>query len=101
MSLIDHFFNPLLLVHPQMTEMKTGAKMKRQSSITDRDYNQPRVLANGTLTKSNNVTGSHCNTPKVLSNKNFDYETATIKRNSHGLNNHRPIIPHPTDADKF
>lgn len=85
-----------------MTEMKTVAKMKRQSSITSRDYNQPRVLSNGTLPKSNNVTGSHHNTPKVLSNKNFGYETtATIKRNSHGLNNHRPVPPHPNDADKF
>lgn len=84
-------FSPL-----QMTEMK-GTKMKRQSSITSRDYNQPRVLA-----KSNNVTGNHHNnTPKVLSNKNFDYETATIKRNSHGLNNHRPIPQPPNDADKF
>lgn len=82
-----------------MTEMKAVAKMKRQSSITSRDYNQPRVLANGTLTKSNNVTGH--NTPKVLSNKNFEYETATIKRNSHGLNNHRPMPPHPNDVDKF
>lgn len=81
-----------------MTEMKT-AKMKRQSSITSRDYNQ-RVLPNGTLTKSNNVTASHHNTPKVLS-KSFEFETtATIKRHSHGLNNNRPPPP-PADADKF
>lgn len=83
-----------------MTEMKAASKMKRQSSITSRDVHRPRVLANGTLTKSNNVNGSHYNTPKVLSNKNFEYETATIKRNSHGLNNHRPV-PLPNDADKF
>lgn len=84
----------------QITEMK-GIKVKRQLSVTNRDYNQPRVLANETtLTKSNNVAGNHRNTPKVLS-KNFEYETATMKKN-YGLNNHRAAAEMQVeDIEKF
>lgn len=59
----------------------------------------PKILANGhgTLTKSNNVTGHQ--TPKVLSKSFVDIDTATIKRNSHALNNARSI--RATDEDKF
>lgn len=59
-----------------------------------------KLLANGTLTKSNNVTGHQ--TPKVLAKGHFvDVDTATIKRNSHALNNVRPLLRSSAEDDKF
>lgn len=59
-----------------------------------------KLLVNGTLTKSNNVNGHQ--TPKVLAKGHFvDVDTATIKRNSHGLNNVRPLLRAASDDDKF
>lgn len=81
-------------------------KVKRQTSFNSGGGGSTSVgngasaklLANGTLTKSNNVTG--CQTPKVLAKGNFgDVDTATIKRNSHALNNVRPI--RTVEDDKF
>lgn len=76
-------------------------KVKRQSSFNSGAAAagvNGKLLTNGTLTKSNNVTGHQ--TPKVLSKTNFvEVDTATIKRNSHGLNNVRPI--RSVEDDKF
>lgn len=79
-------------------------KVKRHSSLSSSigngaTLNGPKILANGhgTLTKSNNVTGHQ--TPKVLSKSFVEIDTATIKRNSHALNNARSI--RATDEDKF
>lgn len=59
-----------------------------------------KLLVNGTLTKSNNVNGHQ--TPKVLAKGHFvDVDTATIKRNSHALNNVRPLLRAANDDDKF
>lgn len=59
-----------------------------------------KLLANGhgTLTKTNNVTGHH--TPKVLSKSFVEIDTATIKRNSHALNNIRSPL-RSIDDDKY
>lgn len=74
-------------------------KMKEQSSFGGSSGSNVRLLSNGqvTLTKSNNVNGHH--TPKALSNCFAEIDTATIKRNSHGLNNMRP--PRIVEDDKF
>lgn len=78
-------------------------KVKRQSSFNCTGINgtgaNAKLLSNGygTLTKSNNVTGHH--TPKVLSKSFVEIDTATIKRNSHGLNNVRPL--RSIEDDKF
>lgn len=82
-------------------------KVKRQTSfnsggsagIGNASSAAVKLLSNGTLTKSNNVTG--CQTPKVLAKGNYvDVDTATIKRNSNGLNNVRPMRT-SVDDDKF
>lgn len=78
-------------------------KVKRQSSFSAGALNSNgahiKLLANGhgTLTKTNNMTGHHI--PKVLSKSFVEVDTATIKRNSHGLNNARPL--RTLDDDKF
>lgn len=72
-------------------------KVKRQSSFSGNNGAHVKLLSNGTLTKSNNVN-SH-NMPKVLSKSFVEVDTATIKRNSHGLNNMRPM--RTIDDDKF
>lgn len=78
-------------------------KVKRQSSFCAVTLNsngaQTKLLANGhgTLTKTNNMSGHHV--PKVLSKSFVEVDTATIKRNSHGLNNARPL--RTLDDDKF
>lgn len=73
-------------------------KVKRQSSFALVGANT-KLLSNGhgTLTKTNNMSGHH--TPKVLSKSFVEVDTATIKRNSHGLNNARPL--RTIDDDKF
>ena len=72
-------------------------KVKRQSSFNANSAGaNTKLLTNGTLPKSNNVTGHQ--TPKALA-KNLMEDTATIKRNSHALNNVRPI--RSTEDDKF
>lgn len=68
-------------------------KVKRQSSFNGAN-SKLLTSGQGTLTKSNNVSGHQ--TPKVLSKCFVDIDTATIKRNSHGLNNMRTICD-----DKF
>lgn len=76
-------------------------KIKRHSSFNANGMNgnnaSTKLLSNGTLTKTNNVTGHH--TPKVLSKSFVEIDTATIKRNSHGLNNTRPL--RTIEDDKF
>lgn len=74
-------------------------KVKRQASFSGMNGPNTKLLSNahGTLTKSNNV--NNLNTPKVLSKCFIENDTATIKRNSHGLNNSRPI--RNIDDDKF
>lgn len=78
-------------------------KVKRQSSFSAGALNSNgahiKLLANGhgTLTKTNNMSGQHV--PKVLSKSFVEVDTATIKRNSHGLNNARPL--RMLDDDKF
>lgn len=78
-------------------------KVKRQSSFTTSALissgSNAKVLTNGhgTLTKTNNMSGHH--TPKVLSKSFVEVDIATIKRNSHGLNNARPL--RALDDDKF
>ncbi|XP_055305519.1 semaphorin-5A isoform X2 [Sitodiplosis mosellana] len=74
-------------------------RMKQQSSFIGSGGSSVRLLSNGhgTLTKSNNVNGHQ--TPKVLSKCFAEIDTATIKRNSHGLNNIRPL--RTVDDDKF
>lgn len=74
-------------------------KVKRQTSFKGCDTAaNAKLLMNGhgTLTKSVNVTGN--NTPKALA-KSYEIDTATIKRNSHGLNNVRPV--RSIEDDKF
>lgn len=74
-------------------------KVKRQASFKGCDQGaNGKLLMNGhgTLTKSVNVTGN--NTPKALA-KSYEIDTATIKRNSHGLNNVRPV--RSIEDDKF
>lgn len=74
-------------------------KVKRQSSFNSSGTGaNAKLLGNGTLTKSNNVTGHQ--TPKVLTKTFVEVDTATIKRNSHGLNNVRPPLRSVED-DKF
>lgn len=82
------------------TKDERPIKVKRQSSFNAGGATAGgKLLTNGTLTKSNNVTGHQ--TPKVLSKTNFvETDTATIKRNSHGLNNVRPPLRSVED-DKF
>lgn len=85
-------------------------KVKRQSSFNGTNAGggtssggnnsaAAKLLSNGhgTLTKANNVTSGH-HTPKALA-KSFSEDTATLKRNSHALNNIRPI--RSIDDDKF
>lgn len=73
-------------------------KVKRQSSFNSSGTGaNAKLLGNGTLTKSNNVTGHQ--TPKVLTKTFVEVDTATIKRNSHGLNNVRPM--RSVEDDKF
>lgn len=71
-------------------------KVKRQSSFSGANT---KLLSNahGSLLKSNNVSGQHI--PKVLSKCFIENDTATIKRNSHGLNNTHPV--RCIDEDKF
>lgn len=78
-------------------------KVKRQlsfnaSSAAGNGANS-KLLSNGhgTLTKTNNVAGYQ--TPKVLAKTYNEIDTATIKRNSHGLNNTRPL--RTIEDDKF
>lgn len=72
------------------------SKVKRQSSFSGANT---KLLpnANVSFAKSNNVNGHH--TPKVLSKCFIENDTATLKRNSHGLNNSRPV--RCVDEDKF
>lgn len=78
-------------------------KIKRHSSFSTNglagNNAAAKLLTNGhgTLTKTNNVTG--CHTPKVLSKSFVEVDTATIKRNSHALNNSRPL--RAMEDDKF
>lgn len=77
-------------------------KVKRQSSFSAANGAggaAMKLLSNGTgtLTKTNNVTGHH--TPKVLAKSFVENDTATIKRNSHAMNNVRP--PRTVEDDKF
>lgn len=76
-------------------------KVKRQSSFSASGLNgaSAKLLTNGhgTLTKTNNMSGHH--TPKVLSKSFVEVDTSTFKRNSHGLNNARPL--RSIDDDKF
>lgn len=75
-------------------------KVKRQTSFKGCDTGaNAKLLMNGhgTLTKSVNVAVN--NTPKALA-KSYEIDTATIKRNSHGLNNVRPVHRSIED-DKF
>ncbi|XP_039431526.2 semaphorin-5A [Culex pipiens pallens] len=80
-------------------------KPKRQSSFNGRnDAGGSKLLANGhtTLTKSNNVNGAvGNNTPKVLAKSFNDTDTATIKRNSHGLNNIRHARQLEMEEEKY
>lgn len=80
-------------------------KVKRQSSFSATVANgsagpTAKLLSNGhgTLTKTNNVSGHH--TPKVLSKSFVEIDTATIKRNSHALNNIRSPL-RSIDDDKY
>lgn len=68
-------------------------KVKRQSSINGISEANVKLLSNihGSIPKSNN-------TPKVLCASFIENDT-TMKRNSHGLNNSRPV--HCIDEDKF
>lgn len=72
-------------------------KVKRQSSFSGMVGANTKLLSNAqvSLAKSNNVSGHH--TPKVLNI--IENDTATIKRNSHGLNNSHPV--RCIDEDKF
>lgn len=87
------------------TKDERPVKVKRQSSFSAGSIANggasatTKLLTNGhgTLTKTNNVNGN--NTPKVLSKSFVEIDTATIKRNSHGLNNIRPM--RTIDDDKF
>lgn len=76
-------------------------KVKRQSSFSATNGGSATIKllsnGNGTLTKSNNVNTHH--TPKVLAKSFVENDTATIKRNSHALNNIRPL--RSIEDDKF
>lgn len=76
-------------------------KVKRQSSFNSNANGtvNTKLLSNGhgTLTKTTNMNGHQ--TPKVLSKSFVENDTATIKRNSHGLNNTRPL--RSIEDDKF
>lgn len=74
-------------------------KVKRHSSFSGIAGPNTKLLSNAhvSFAKSNNVSGHH--TPKVLSKCFIENDTATIKRNSHGLNNSRPV--RSIDEDKF
>lgn len=63
-------------------------KVKRQSSFGGTNGSNIKIMSS-TVTKSNNVSSHH--TPKVLSKGFIEIDTATIKRNSHGLNNLRSM----------
>lgn len=80
-------------------------KPKRQSSFNGRNDASGSKIANGhtTLTKSNNVNGAVLgnNTPKVLAKSFNDPDTATIKRNSHGLNNIRHARQLELEEEKY
>ncbi|XP_055544886.1 semaphorin-5A [Wyeomyia smithii] len=79
-------------------------KPKRQSSFNGRNDASGSKIANGhtTLTKSNNVNGAlGNNTPKVLAKSFNDTDTATIKRNSHGLNNIRHARQLELEEEKY
>lgn len=80
-------------------------KVKRKPSFSAATANgsagaTAKLLTNGhgTLTKTNNVSGQH--TPKVLSKSFVEIDTATIKRNSHALNNIRSPL-RSIDDDKY
>lgn len=73
------------------------SKVKRQSSFGGTTGANSKLLTNAqhSLAKSNNI---NCHqTPKVLTF--IENDTATIKRNSHGLNNSRSV--RCVDEDKF
>lgn len=74
-------------------------KVKRQTSFSGIAGANTKLLSSAhvSLAKSNNVSGLH--TPKALSNCFIENDTATIKRNSHGLNNSRPV--RCIDEEKF
>lgn len=79
-------------------------KPKRQSSFNGRNDASGSKISNGqtTLTKSNNVNGAlGNNTPKVLAKSFNDPDTATIKRNSHGLNNIRHARQLELEEEKY
>lgn len=73
--------------------------VKRQTSFSGLNGTNFKLLSNthGTVLKSNNV--NNLNTPKVLTKCFVESDTATIKRNSHGLNNSRPV--RAIEDDKF
>lgn len=71
------------------------SKPKRQSTLSG--TNGAKLLTQGTLTKSTNVSDQ--NTPKVLSKCFIDNDTITMKRYSHGLNNSRLL--RTIEDDKF
>lgn len=75
------------------------SKVKRQSSFSGVAGANSKLLSNAhsSLAKSSNVTGHQM--PKALSKCFIENDTATIKRNSHGLNNSRPV--RCIDEDKF
>lgn len=76
-------------------------KVKRQSSFSAANGGSATIKllsnGNGTLTKANNVNNHH--TPKVLAKSFVENDTATIKRNSHAMNNIRPL--RSIEDDKF
>jgi chondroitin sulfate proteoglycan 4 len=83
------------------TKDYTENKPKRQSSFNGGIAGSSKI-SNGhtTLTKSNNVNGNN-NTPKILVKAYNETDTATIKRNSHALNNMRHVRQIEDDKDKY
>lgn len=71
-------------------------KVKRQPSFSGNNTSNIKLISS-TLTKTNNVSGHH--TPKVLSKGFIEIDTATMKRNSNGLNNVRSL--RSIEDDKF
>lgn len=72
-------------------------RVKRQSSFNAMNGANSKLLTSGQGTLTKNNVSNH--TPKVLSKCFVDIDTATIKRNQHGLNNMRTM--RSIDDDKF
>ncbi|XP_055603585.1 semaphorin-5A [Uranotaenia lowii] len=89
---------------PTKDQFPENHKPKRQTSFNGRNDASGSKISNGhtTLTKSNNVNGAIGNsTPKVLAKSFNDSDTATIKRNSHGLNNIRHARQLELEEEKY